>query len=330
MSISSLKKKIFSINTDERFNETALEIFRRQWQNNHVYRDYCDRLRVRPQTIDTFQEIPFLPIEFFKTQKVFCGTEEPKNYFESSGTAGDIRSRHYYPDLRLYEQSFMKAFSLFFGDIGQYSILALLPSYLEQSNSSLIYMVKRLIEGARHPMGGFYLYDHTELAKKLELLESQKQKTILIGVSYALLDFVEKHRLSLRNTIVVETGGMKGRRREIIREELHALLCAGFGVEKIWSEYGMTELFSQAWSTGSGKFHTPPWLRFLIRDVNDPLTITAGTASGGINVIDLANIHSCAFIATQDLGRTFDDGAIEMLGRFDNAEVRGCNLLVTN
>lgn len=223
----------------------------------------------------------------------------------------------------------MKAFNLFFGDIGQYCILALLPSYLEQSNSSLIYMVKRLIEVAGHPMSGFYLYDHAELAKKLDLLESRKQKTILIGVSYALLDFVDKYRLSLKNTIVVETGGMKGRRREMIREELHALLCDGFGVDEIWSEYGMTELFSQAWSTGNGSFQTPPWLKILTRDVNDPLTINTGNSSGGINVIDLANIHSCAFVATQDLGRTFDDGSVEILGRFDNAEVRGCNLLVT-
>ncbi len=221
----------------------------------------------------------------------------------------------------------MKAFNLFFGDIGQYCVLALLPSYLEQSNSSLIYMVEHLIQHTGHPMSGFYLYDHNELAKKLELLESQNQKTILMGVSYALLDFVEKRQFSLKNTLVVETGGMKGRRREMIREELHALLGEGFGVVNIWSEYGMTELFSQAWSTGAGRFFSPPWLRFLIRDVNDPLTLTSGSSSGGINVIDLANIHSCAFIATQDLGRTHDDGSVEILGRFDNAEVRGCNLL---
>jgi phenylacetate-coenzyme A ligase PaaK-like adenylate-forming protein len=330
MKINYLKNKIFKINSVESFNEIALEIFRWQWQSNPAYSAYVNHLRIRPERVKTIRQIPFLPIQFFKTQKIYTGDQTPGRFFESSGTTGEIRSRHYFVDLKLYERSFISSFQQFFGDINQYCILGLLPSYLGQQNSSLVYMVNRLIQLSGHAMSGFYLDNLNELANNLKSLEKAGQKSILIGVSYALLDLIELHKFSLKNTLIVETGGMKGRRREMIREELHSHLSEGFGVEKIWSEYGMTELFSQAWSTGNGKFITPPWMRVFIRDMNDPLSPADAHKTGGINVIDLANIHSCAFIATQDLGRINDDGSLEILGRFDNAEVRGCNVMVSN
>lgn len=330
MKINYLKNKIFKINSVDSFNETALEIFRWQVQNNPVYNAFVNHLRIRPESVKNIRQIPFLPIHFFKTKKIYTGDNSPVRFFESSGTTGETRSRHYFHDLKLYEHSFLSSFQHFFGDIDQYCMLGLLPSYLEQQNSSLVYMVSRLIKLSGHPLSGFYLNNLNDLAKNIAKLESEGQKTMLIGVSYALLDLTEQYKFSLKNTLVVETGGMKGRRREMIREELHALLGEGFGVEKVWSEYGMTELFSQAWSPGSGKFFTPPWMRIFIRDVNDPLSPADNHKTGGINVIDLANIHSCAFVATQDLGRTFDDGSVEILGRFDNAEVRGCNVMVSS
>ncbi|NCU33228.1 MAG: acyl transferase [Candidatus Moranbacteria bacterium] len=329
MNINLLKKKIFKINSPEDFNETALVIFRHQVQNNPVYRAYVEQLQIRPERIKTPDQIPFLPIEFFKTHKVYSGSAPPDHFFESSGTTGEIRSRHYYYDLELYEQSFLKNFNGVFGKVDQFAVLGLLPSYLEQKNSSLIFMVNKLIEKSNNPHSGFYLYNYEELAEILLTTEKNEKKVILFGVSFALLDLIEKHSFNLKNTIVVETGGMKGRKREMIREELHEVLCEGFGLKQVCSEYGMTEMFSQAWSRGEGKFFTPPWLRVVIRDMHDPLSHSSVGESGGINVIDLANIHSCSFIATQDLGRINKDGSYEVLGRFDNAEVRGCNILVS-
>jgi phenylacetate-coenzyme A ligase PaaK-like adenylate-forming protein len=316
---------IFNI---DNFNDTALKIFRYQHENNPVYRKFCDALNTKPNHIKFFRDIPFLPIEFFKTQRVITGSFSPVGYFQSSGTTGLNTSKHYFKHLNNYETSFLKGFRLTFGNIKDYCVLALLPSYLEQKNSSLIYMVDRLIKESHHPDSGFYLYNLDELYEMLNKLEKQNQKTILFGVTFALLDLVERHNFKLNHTIIMETGGMKGRRDELVREELHGILCDGFGVDKIHSEYGMTELFSQAWSRGDGIFNTPPWMRILIRDVNDPLTLIGNGKTGGINVIDLANLDSCSFIATQDLGKMYPDGSFEVLGRYDHSDVRGCNLLI--
>ena len=312
----------------DNFNATALKIFRYQYENNTVYQKFCKNLRTNPEQVFSIRDIPFLPIQFFKTQQVITGNDAPKGYFRSSGTTGSNISHHYYKNLDRYEASFQKGFNLAYGNIKDYCVLALLPSYLEQKHSSLIYMVKNLIDHSDNPNSGFYLYEYEALKAKLNFLELQKQKTLLLGVTFALLDLVEKFPVRLKNTIVMETGGMKGRRKEMVREELHEILCDGFGVEKIHSEYGMTELFSQAWSKGDGVFNTPPWMQILIRDVNDPLTMIEDGKTGGINVIDLANLDSCSFIATQDLGRIHQDGSFEILGRYDNSDVRGCNLLI--
>lgn len=330
MNIQHLNEKIFEINSSESFNETALEIFRYQVQTNKVYKTFVERLNLRAEKIKTIGQVPFLPIEFFKSHIVISGNKTPDNWFESSGTTGSVVSRHFYRDTFLYERSFMTAFQNFYGNANEYCILALLPSYLERQGSSLVYMAGKLIEASGHPNSGFYLHNLDELAQVLKKLDQSEQKIMLIGVSFALLDLIEIHQFQLKNVTVVETGGMKGRKREMVREELHQLLCAGFGVEKIHSEYGMTELFSQAWSQGGGKFQTPSWLKIMIRDVNDPLSLIGKNAVGGINIIDLANVGSCSFVATQDLGRLAEDGSFEVLGRFDQAEVRGCSLLVAN
>lgn len=312
----------------DNFNDAATKIFRYQHENNRVYRKFCDYLKIDAKQVSDLQDIPFMPIGFFKTQQVITGNSKPAGYFQSSGTTAAITSRHYYNSLELYQKSFIKSFEMAYGNIGNYCILALLPSYLEQQHSSLIYMVKRLIELSNHSDSGFYLYNYEALHGKILDFEKAGQKTILFGVTFALLDLVEKHRFNLKNTIVMETGGMKGRRREMVREELHSILCKGFGVEQIHSEYGMTELFSQAWSKGNGVFITPPWMKVLVRDINDPGTYLASHKTGGINVVDLANQDTSSFIATQDLGRTCGDGSFEVLGRFDHSDVRGCNLLI--
>ncbi len=285
------------------------------------------------ETITALHHIPFLPIEFFKSHQLISGEAPVQEIFTSSGTTGMVQSKHYVTDLKIYEESYRKAFELFYGNIDDYCILALLPSYLERDGSSLIYMADDLIKQSKHPDSGFYLNNYEELLVKLEQLEQRQQKTILLGVTYSLLDIAEmytasKNKKGLQHTIIMETGGMKGKRREMIREELHQVLCSSFGVKLIHSEYGMTELLSQAYSTGEGKFNCPPWMRILIRDANDPFTFLSHQQTGGINIIDLANINSCSFIASQDLGKTFDDGSFEILGRFDASDVRGCNLLV--
>lgn len=319
---------IFSIQTDADFVQAALQTFGYQYQHNQVYQRFCTLLGRTPDKVRQLTDIPFLPIEFFKSEAVYCGNERPATVFTSSGTTGSQTSRHYVKDLAVYQQSFRQGFADFYGNIEEYTVLALLPSYLERSGSSLITMVADLIERSGSADSGFYLNEYDLLAEKLTDLDHSGRKVLLIGVSFALLDLVETHRFQLKNTIVMETGGMKGRRKELIREELHAILCEGFGVEHIHSEYGMTELLSQAYSAGSGLYESVRWLKVLIRDTNDALSYQRPLKTGGINLIDLANIHSCSFIATQDLGRLHPDGKFEVLGRFDNADIRGCNLLI--
>jgi len=322
------KESVFSIQNDEDFNRVALEVFQYQFENNKVYKQYVENLHIDTSAIRHYSEIPFLPIQFFKTQKVSTLNQKPQITFTSSGTTGMINSQHLVYDLEWYEMSFRKAFQQFYGNIEDIAILALLPSYLEREGSSLIYMVDDLIKSSKQPESNYFLYNHDELYGTLQQLQAKGTKSILIGVTYALLDFVETYSIDFPELIVTETGGMKGKRKEMIREELHHILCTGFGVSAIHSEYGMTELLSQGYSKGQGHFQTPNWMKILIRDTNDPLTLLQNSNTGAINVIDLANIHSCSFIATQDLGKIYPDQSFEILGRFDNADIRGCNLLV--
>jgi hypothetical protein len=322
---------ILNITDEKDFNAAAIAVFKHQASNCEVYNKYINTMKIKSENVLEIEQIPFLPIEFFKSHSIKTNSP-PSNsncqIFTSSGTTGMIQSKHYVNDVSVYEKSYLKAFEYFYGNISEYCLLALLPSYLERDGSSLIYMVDDLIKRSNHPESGFCLDDYDALTNKIKELEHSNQRTILIGVTYALLDLVEMATFSLKNTIIMETGGMKGKRKEMIREELHAILCKGFGVDAIHSEYGMTELLSQAYSKGKGIFHCPPWMRVLIRDTNDPLTILNNNKTGGINVIDLANINSCSFIATQDLGKTYSDNSFEVLGRFDNSDIRGCNLLV--
>ncbi len=321
-------KTVFSIGSPKEFESLALDIFRFQARNCKVYGDFVKNLGINTGKVDTLQRIPFLPIEFFKSHEIISGPGEAEEIFTSSGTTGITQSKHYVLDTRVYIESFRKAFEIFYGNIEDYAILALLPSYLEREGSSLIYMADDLIRSSKNEQSGYFLYDHKTLYETLIHLRNSKTHTLLIGVTYALLDFAESHSIDFPELIVMETGGMKGKRREMVRKELHEVLCSGFGVPVIHSEYGMTELLSQAYSKGAGIFHCPPWMRVIVRDTNDPLEILGNGFTGGINVTDLANINSCSFISTQDLGKTFDDGTFEVLGRFDNSDIRGCNLLV--
>nr|WP_129716744.1 acyl transferase [Pedobacter sp. SYP-B3415] len=310
------------------FETQCLAIFRRQASGCAVYREYISHLGINPAAIVRSDDIPFLPIGFFKTHEIKSADAAAAIVFTSSGTTGMVQSRHPVTDLSWYKQSYLQAFRRFYGDPGDFCILALLPAYLEREGSSLIYMADDLLKKSRHPLSGYFLHNHTELAAALQELKLSGQKTILLGVTYALLDFIEIYPTDFPDLIVMETGGMKGRRKEMVREELHETLCAGFGVQEIHSEYGMTELLSQAYSPGQGRFFCPPWMKIRLRDTNDPLSPVQSGKTGGINVIDLANINSCSFIATQDLGRLYPDGSFEVLGRFDHADIRGCNLLV--
>jgi phenylacetate-coenzyme A ligase PaaK-like adenylate-forming protein len=319
---------IFTISNQKQFEKIALKVFRFQYENNVVYRTFCDYLKTNPQKVKSLTQIPFLPIQFFKSHDVVSSPNPAQVTFTSSGTTGMITSRHIVTDVSLYEESYRKGFSEFYGNIEDYVVLALLPSYLERDGSSLIYMVEDLIKLSNRPESGFYLHNHEELTQKLIELDQSGQNTILIGVTYALLDLIEKNSFKLQNTIIMETGGMKGKRKEMIREELHKELCEGFGVSAIHSEYGMTELLSQAYSLGEGIFECPSWIQVLIRDTEDALTYVKEGKTGGINVIDLANINSCSFIATQDLGKKYPNNSFEVLGRFDNSDIRGCNLMV--
>lgn len=322
------KNEIFNTNTQKEFKDLALQIFKFQFENNRVYRSFCDLLYKHPSEVKTINNIPFLPIQFFKTRDVLCTTAPIKATFTSSGTTGNQTSKHHVTNLNIYKESFTKGFEKFYGKIEDYVILGLLPSYLEREGSSLIHMVDSMIKTSKHPESGFYLNNLSELKDTLIRLDSEGKKILLIGVSFALLDLIENFQFTLKNTIVMETGGMKGRRKELIREELHKQLKVGFGVQEIHSEYGMTELLSQAYSKGNGVFNCPNWMQILTRDTEDALTLNNSKKAGGINVIDLANINSCSFIATQDLGRVYNDGSFEIIGRFDNSDIRGCNLMV--
>lgn len=319
---------IFNIQSSAEFESVSLELFKFQFQNNPVYRSFCDLLYRHPSDVKRLEQIPFLPIQFFKTHQLLSNTEPVEKIFSSSGTSGANTSQHYVTDLKIYEKSFRKGFQQFYAKVEDFVVLALLPSYLEREGSSLIYMVEDFIARSSHVESGFYLNNYSELHDLLTSLEAQNKKTLLIGVSYALLDLVERYQFQLKNTIVMETGGMKGRRKEMIREELHDILKSGFGVKQIHSEYSMTELLSQAYSKGNGLFKSPNWMKILVRDPKDAMTILSHGKSGGINIIDLANINSCAFIATQDLGKSYGNGTFEITGRFDNSDIRGCNLMV--
>lgn len=319
---------IFSISSQKQFEKIALKVFRHQYENNQVYREFCELLKIDSHKVKSVEQIPFLPIQFFKSHNVVSNTDAVEAVFTSSGTTGTITSKHLVTDASIYEESYRKGFSEFYGNIEDYIVLALLPSYLEREGSSLIYMVEDLIKLSNQPESGFYLHNHDELIKKLIELDQAGQNVILIGVTYALLDLIEKQQFNLKHTIIMETGGMKGKRKEMIREELHQQLCEGFGVSSIHSEYGMTELLSQAYSLGEGVFECPSWIQILIRDTEDALTYISQGKTGGINVIDLANINSCSFIATQDLGKKNPNNSFEVLGRFDNSDIRGCNLMV--
>lgn len=323
-----MQEDIFNIASEEEFLKMSLKVFKHQFENNPVYRSFCDLLYKHPSDVQSLEEIPFLPIQFFKSHEVISSADEIQQVFSSSGTTGSITSKHLVTDLSIYERSYLNGFQHFYGSIEEYNVLALLPNYLEREGSSLIYMVDDLINRSKKRESGFYLNNLKELSDKLKELDAKGEKILLIGVTFALLDLIEQEKFELKNTIVMETGGMKGRRKEIVRHELHKILSDGFGIDLVHSEYGMTELLSQGYSKGNGIFECPPWMKVLTRDTEDALSVLDSERTGGINVIDLANYNSCSFIATQDLGKVYKDGTFEILGRFDHSDIRGCNLMV--
>jgi phenylacetate-coenzyme A ligase PaaK-like adenylate-forming protein len=309
------------------FNANALRVFKSQYLENTLYRNFANRFHADPESIRELKHIPFLPVSFFKTEIIKTGDFIPEIIFESSGTTGQSPARHYVRQLGRYRESFVKGFEFFYGETGDYCILGLLPAYLERKGSSLVCMVDEMIRISNHSESGFYLYDFEKLHGVLQELEKNKQQTLLIGVSFALLDFAEKYSMQLSHTIVMETGGMKGRRQEITRDELHVFLKQRLGVPAIHSEYGMTELLSQAYSRGNGIYKPVPWMKVLVRDEDDPLNLHE-TGDGLLNIIDLANQDSCAFIATDDIVKLYEDGSFEIMGRMDDSDIRGCSLLV--
>lgn len=320
---------LFSVSNEEEFNLKAIQVFQYQYQNNKIYKAYVKALRLDITEIKHYKQIPFLPIEFFKSQEVVCGNSaENAICFTSSSTTSQIPSKHIVNDVSIYEKSFTAGFKLFYGEPKEMVILALLPNYLERTGSSLVYMFDKLIKLSNKDESGFFLSNYDELKNRIEKLKLKQQKTVLIGVSYALLDLAETNVKLDSNFILMETGGMKGKREELLKEELHEVLRKKLNVDTVHSEYGMTELLSQAYSKGNGIFECPPWMKVLIRDTDDPLTLAKANTTGGINVIDLANLNSCSFIATQDLGKLKNDGSFELMGRFDAGDVRGCNLMV--
>ena len=326
---NGLAERIFDFNISD-FESLAIDVFRFQHKNNSIYRRFADALRVDAGQVKVLDQIPFLPVNFFKTHLIQSTAFEPEVIFESSGTTQNINSKHYVKDTSLYTQSFLKGFEQFYGNPGNYCIIGLLPSYLERRHSSLVVMVDELIRQSRHDKSGFYLNEYDQLADTLQELEKGKQKTLLIGVTFALLDFAEAYPIPLKHTIVMETGGMKGRKKEMTRQEVHALLKDAFQLPYIHSEYGMTELLSQAYSKREGIFYCPKWMKILLRNEDDPFEIMSphnNAASGVVNIIDLANIYSCSFIATEDAGRLYPDGSFEILGRVDNSDIRGCSLM---
>ncbi|MCX6268806.1 MAG: acyl transferase [Bacteroidetes bacterium] len=330
MAVKVRKKveKIFEITSEHEFTVHALDLFRYQYSHNEVYRAFVDARKIVVENIIREEDIPFLPIEFFKTKDVVCGNVPPQAVFRSSGTTGMVRSRHLVTDLNLYRRSFIKGFELMYGDPQDVQFLALTPTPEQAPDSSLVYMIQKLMDLSSSPENGFFLASHSGLSARLRQRRARNKKVVLIGLTYALVDFANNYPGDYSPLIVIETGGMKGHRTEITREELHSLLCPAFGVEQIHSEYGMTELLSQAWSQGEGRFNTPPWMKVMIRDTNDPLSYVGPGETGGINIIDLANRDSCSFIATQDLGRMHFDGQFEVLGRFEASDARGCSLLI--
>ncbi|MDX9941128.1 MAG: acyltransferase [Bacteroidales bacterium] len=328
MSHASLIERIFSLDKQGDFEALALDVFRHQYFHNEVYRDFCDALRIDPACVRTLGRIPFLPVSFFQNHRVVSFPDNEVHMFVSSGTTGSTPSRHFVFDTAIYEESFLRGFRSVYGEPSDYCILALLPGYLERSGSSLVYMADRLIELSENPHSGFYLHNINMLAEKLQWLYRKGHRVLLLGVTFALLELAEHHPMPIPNAIIMETGGMKGRRKELVRDDLHKILKEAFGVPAIHSEYGMTELFSQAYSSGKGLFKCPPWMRVLIRDPNDPLSLLPDGRTGGINIIDLANIYTCSFLATQDLGKILPGGEFEVLGRFDHSDIRGCNLMV--
>jgi hypothetical protein len=317
--------KIFATGTS--FDELAKEVFQYQYSNNEVYKDWCDLVATYPAKIEMTRQMPFLPISFFKSHVILSGNGQYDLIFESSGTTQTGKSRHFVKDLRLYTRSFTKGFEWFYGDISQWCIIGLLPSYLQQKNSSLIKMADAFIRLSRHTSSGFYLDDYEKLLGALSRLEQGHQKTLLIGVTYALLDFADRFPMPLTSTTIMETGGMKGRRKEMTRQEVHAILQKQLGIGQVHSEYGMTELLSQAYSKGGGRFFCPPWMKVLVRDEDDPLLVKS-EGKGALNIIDLANVNSCSFIATDDAGEVFDDGSFTVSGRLDGSDIRGCSLMV--
>ncbi len=318
---------IFQLNSTAEFESKAIRLFQQQVKEVAVYEDYVHHLGINPQQVNQIAQIPFLPISFFKTHQVLAKNNAAQLVFESSGTTGMQTSRHLIPDLAAYQATLLEGFKLRYGNPRDWCFLALLPSYLERSNSSLVYMMKHLMECSGHPNNGFYLNNTDQLQQVLAANEQQQQATWLIGVTFALLDFADQYAMPLQHTTVIETGGMKGRKKELTREAVHQRLKAAFQLDEIHGEYGMTELLSQAYAPKAGRFITPPWMKMLIRDMYDPFELLPNLQSGCINCIDLANQHSCAFIATDDIGKVFEDGSFEVSGRSDNSDIRGCSLL---
>ena len=323
-----LKDRIFNIKTQQDFIDLTFDIFNYQYNHNNIYRKYVQLIGYKPSLVTNINDIPFLPIEFFKKNKIITGKDKEKVIFLSSGTTGVVQSKHYITDLKIYKTSFIKSFNIFFGNPEKYTILALLPNYLEREGSSLVFMVHELIKRSKDQNSSFYLHDYKNLLTKISVLKKSKKKILLIGVSYALLDLPIYDLEIFKDVIIMETGGMKGKRKEMTKNELHNTLQVKFNVKTIYSEYGMTELLSQAYSTGKGVFSTPPWMKIIIRDTYDPFDYIKRGSSGGINIIDLANINSCSFIETKDIGKLKENNQFEILGRFDNSDIRGCNLLI--
>lgn len=323
-----LEQKIREIKSQSDFNTTAIEVFYFQYENNLIYHQWIDNIGVNPKDVTLIEQIPFVPISLFKSKDVKSFKEKEEIIFTSSGTTGNLTSRHFVRNISMYKEAYNRAFKYFYGDIKEFTVLALLPSYIERKGSSLIFMAEDLIRQSNDSRSGFYLYNYEDLYKLLKKLQTEKSRVLLLGVSFALLEFAEKFKLDFPELIVMETGGMKGKKKELLRQELHQKLKSSFGVEQIHSEYGMTELMSQAYSKGNGIFQCPPWMNILIRETNDPFKIITNGKAGGINIIDLYNLYSCSFISSQDLGLLKSQNQFEIIGRFDNSDIRGCNLLV--
>lgn len=326
--MKDLITQIFNIDSTEKFNSVALEVFKIQSSNSPVYREFLENLEINPSCINNIKDIPFLPVEFFKERDIILEGKSPQKIFTSSATSGMIPARHLVADLSIYEESFIRAFTHFYGDPKEWTILALLPSYLERDGSSLVYMADKLIKLTEDINSGFYLYNFDELFITLEKQKASKKKTLLLGVSFALKDFCQQYSLDYPDLIIMETGGMKGRGEEIPREELHSIFCQSFNTKHIHSEYGMAELLSQSYSSGEGLFFSPSWEKIIIRDLANPLKHLGNNQIGGISIIDLANINSCSFIQTMDLGIKETEDSFKVLGRIQNSEIRGCNLLL--